>query len=144
MARKRYKPEEIVTKLRQVDVVVSQGHGVSDAIRQIGVSEVTYYRWRREYGGPKPDQRTRVEPASLRCRSEQCSLGRPALARLEARSRGHERRGSSRPRKERGATATAPLSIARGRSHGAAVSAGRHLPLTAVPRSTTVASERLP
>jgi putative transposase len=45
MARKRYKPEEIVAKLRQVDVLVSQGQSMTDAIRQIGVSEVTYYRW---------------------------------------------------------------------------------------------------
>jgi putative transposase len=47
MARKRYKPEEIVAKLRQVDALVSQGQNMVDAIRQIGVSEVTYYRWRR-------------------------------------------------------------------------------------------------
>jgi transposase-like protein len=51
MARKRYKPEEIVAKLRQVDVLVSQGQGMTEAIRQIGVSEVTYYRWRQEFGG---------------------------------------------------------------------------------------------
>jgi putative transposase len=51
MARKRYKPEEIVAKLRQVDVLVSQGQNIVDAIRQIGVSEVTYYRWRQEFGG---------------------------------------------------------------------------------------------
>ena len=44
MARKRHKPEEIVAKLRQVDVLVSQGSAVSDAIRQIGVTEVTYDR----------------------------------------------------------------------------------------------------
>src|SRR5215831_11070445 len=47
MARKRYKPEEIVAKLRQVDILVSQGQNMMDAIRQIGVSEVTYYRWRQ-------------------------------------------------------------------------------------------------
>ena len=47
MARKRNKPEEIVAKLRQVDVLVSQGQSMTDAIRQIGVSEVTYYRWRQ-------------------------------------------------------------------------------------------------
>ena len=47
MPRKRHKLEEIVTKLRQVDVLVSQGQSVADAIRQIGVTEVTYYRWRR-------------------------------------------------------------------------------------------------
>src|SRR5262249_36723333 len=55
MARKRYKPEEIVAKLRQ-DVLVSQGHNMVDAIRQIGVSEVTYYRWRQEFGGLKTEQ----------------------------------------------------------------------------------------
>ena len=61
MSRKRYKAEEIVTKLRQVDVLVSQGHGVADAIRQIGVSEVTFDRWRREYGGLKTDQLKRLK-----------------------------------------------------------------------------------
>jgi len=43
MARKRYKAEEIVAKLRQVDVLTSQGRSMADAIRQIGMSEVTYY-----------------------------------------------------------------------------------------------------
>ncbi len=47
MPRKRYKAEEIVAKLRQVDVLVSQGQSMGDAIRQIGVSEVTFYRWRQ-------------------------------------------------------------------------------------------------
>src|SRR5215831_20046727 len=56
MTRKRYKPEEIVAKLRQVDVLVSQGQNMADAIRQIGVSEVTYYRWRQECGGLKTEQ----------------------------------------------------------------------------------------
>ncbi len=50
MPKKRYKPEEIVAKLRQVDVLASQGQNIAEAIRQIGVSEVTYYRWRQEYG----------------------------------------------------------------------------------------------
>ena len=44
MPRKRHKPEEIVAKLRQVDVLVSQGQSIADAVRQIGVSEFTYYR----------------------------------------------------------------------------------------------------
>src|SRR5213596_1052218 len=61
MARKRYKPEEIVAKLRQVDVLVSQGQNIADAIRQIGVSEVTYYRWRQEFGGLKTDQVKRLK-----------------------------------------------------------------------------------
>jgi transposase-like protein len=61
MPRKRHKPEEIVAKLRQVDVLVSQGQGIVDAIRQIGVSEVTYYRWRQEFGGLKSDQVKRLK-----------------------------------------------------------------------------------
>jgi len=61
MPRKRHKPEEIVAKLRQVDVLVSQGQGIADAIRQIGVSEVTYYRWRQEFGGLKSDQVKRLK-----------------------------------------------------------------------------------
>ena len=61
MPKKRYTPEEIVAKLRQVDVLVSQGPNIADAIRQIGVSEVTYYRWRQEYGGLKTDQVKRLK-----------------------------------------------------------------------------------
>ena len=61
MPKKTYKPEEIVAKLRQVDVLVSQGQNIADAIRQIGVSEVTYYRWRQEYGGLKIDQVKRLK-----------------------------------------------------------------------------------
>lgn len=51
MAGKRHKPEEIVVKLRQVEVLNSQGISMADAIRQIGVTEFTYYRWRKKYGG---------------------------------------------------------------------------------------------
>ena len=61
MPRKRDTPEEIVAKLRQVDVLVSQGQNIADAIRQIGVSEVTYYRWRQEYGGLKTEQVKRLK-----------------------------------------------------------------------------------
>jgi putative transposase len=61
MPKKRYTPEEIVAKLRQVDVLVSQGQNIGDAIRQIGVSEVTYYRWRQEYGGLKTEQVNRLK-----------------------------------------------------------------------------------
>jgi putative transposase len=50
MASKRHKPEEIVGKLRQVDVLTSQGRPVAETVRSIGVTEVTYYRWRQEYG----------------------------------------------------------------------------------------------
>jgi putative transposase len=61
MPTKRHKPEEIVAKLRQVDVLTSQGQSVADAIRSIGVTEVTYYRWRQEYGGLKSDQVKRLK-----------------------------------------------------------------------------------
>lgn len=61
MARKRYKPEEIVGKLRQADVLYSQGMSMADAIRQLGVSEVTFYRWRKEYGGMSGDQMRRLK-----------------------------------------------------------------------------------
>ncbi len=61
MSRKRHKPEEIVSKLRQVDVLTSQGATVGDAIRQIDVTEVTYYRWRKEYGGLKSGQVRRMK-----------------------------------------------------------------------------------
>ncbi len=61
MGRKRHKPEEIVAKLRQVDVLTTQGQSVAEAIRSIGVTEVTYYRWRQEYGGLKSDQVKRLK-----------------------------------------------------------------------------------
>ena len=51
MANKRHKPEEIVTKLRQVEVLVGQGMARIDAIRQVRIVEQTYYRWRKQYGG---------------------------------------------------------------------------------------------
>jgi putative transposase len=65
MGRKRHTAEEIVAKLRQVDMLTAQGHAVADAIRTIGVTEVTYYRWRREYGGLKGDQVKRRHAAQL-------------------------------------------------------------------------------
>ena len=61
MGRKRHKPELIVAKLRQVEVLTTQGQTVAEAIRSIGVTEVTYYRWRQEYGGLKGDQVKRLK-----------------------------------------------------------------------------------
>lgn len=65
MPRKRHKPEEIVAKLRQVDVVTAQGTTLAEAIRSIGVSEVTYQRWRNEFGGLKLDQVKRLKELEL-------------------------------------------------------------------------------
>ena len=56
MANKRHKPEEIVTKLRQIEVLVGQGMARVDAIREVRITEQTYYRWRKQYGGMGTDQ----------------------------------------------------------------------------------------
>ena len=61
MARKQFKPDEIVAKLRQVEVLTGQGRPIVDAVRSIGVAEATFYRWRSEYGGLKLDQVRRLK-----------------------------------------------------------------------------------
>ncbi|MBU2959639.1 transposase [Citreicella sp. C3M06] len=61
MAGKREKPEDIMTKLRQVEGRQGQGVKIADAVRQIGVSQRSFYRWRRGYGGMSRDQRKRLQ-----------------------------------------------------------------------------------
>jgi transposase-like protein len=61
MPRKRHTPEEIVAKLRQVEVLTSQGKSTADAVRSLGVTEATYYRWRQEFGGLKGNQVRRLK-----------------------------------------------------------------------------------
>jgi transposase-like protein len=61
MSQKKHKPEEIVAKLWQVDVLVSQGRSVLEAVRAISVTPFTYYRWRKEFGGLKGDQVKRLK-----------------------------------------------------------------------------------
>ena len=61
MAGKRSTPEQTVAKLRQVEALTAQGRTVAEAVRAIGVTEPTYYRWRAEYGGLKLDQVTRLK-----------------------------------------------------------------------------------
>ena len=61
MAGRRPKPEEIVSKLRQVEVLQGQGMLISDAVRQIGVTQQTYYRWRKLYGGMGREQLKRLK-----------------------------------------------------------------------------------
>ena len=61
MAGKREKPEDIVLKLRQVEVLQGQGKSVQEAVRQIGVTVQTYYRWRKEYGGMNRDLLKRLK-----------------------------------------------------------------------------------
>ena len=61
MASKRHSPEQIISKLREAEVLISQGSTVPQAARQIGVTEQTFYRWRTEYGGMKLDQAKRLK-----------------------------------------------------------------------------------
>ena len=61
MPRKRFKTEEIIQKLREAEFLLSQGKSVSEACRQIGVTDNTYYRWRKEYGGIRSDQEKRLK-----------------------------------------------------------------------------------
>ena len=61
MARKRRTPEQIINRLREVEVALAQGRKVVEAVRQIGVTEQTYYRWRKEYGGLSVDQARRLK-----------------------------------------------------------------------------------
>ena len=61
MARKRFSPEQIITKLREAEVELSKGLTVSHVVRKLGVTENTYYRWRKAYGGMKVDQAKRLK-----------------------------------------------------------------------------------
>lgn len=61
MPKKTYKPEQIVTLLRQVEVLVGQGKSVGEAAREAGITEQSYYRWRREYGGLQIEQAKRFK-----------------------------------------------------------------------------------
>jgi transposase-like protein len=56
MARKRFAAEQIITHLRQVEILLSQGKTIGEACRQLGIAEQTFYRWRREYGGMEIEQ----------------------------------------------------------------------------------------
>ena len=61
MVRKAFKPEQIINELRETEVLLSQGVTVREASRKIGVTEQTYYRWRREYGGMRVEQARRLK-----------------------------------------------------------------------------------
>jgi transposase-like protein len=89
MARKRSTPEEIVGKLRQIEVLTGQGKPVAEAVRSIGVTEATYYRWRAEYGGLKLDQVKRLkllEAENARLRKAVADLTLEKLVLKEAAS----------------------------------------------------------
>jgi len=61
MPRKRYTPEEIIHKLREAEVLLGQGYTVGEAVRQLGIAEQTYYRWRKDYGGMDKSQARRLK-----------------------------------------------------------------------------------
>jgi putative transposase len=61
MSQKHYRPEEIIAKLREAEVLLGQGQKVPEVVKMLGVSEVTYYRWRKEYGGLNVSQAKRLK-----------------------------------------------------------------------------------
>lgn len=61
MGAKRYKPEQIILKLREADVELGRGKAVPEICRQLGITDVTYYRWRKQYGGLRVDQAKRLK-----------------------------------------------------------------------------------
>jgi len=61
MVKKSYSPEQIINKLREAEILLNQGATVGEASRKIGITEQTYYRWRREYGGMRVEQARRLK-----------------------------------------------------------------------------------
>jgi transposase-like protein len=61
MARKRFSPEQIITMVREAEVLLNQSNPVAEVCRKLGISEQTYYRWRKEYGGMRVDQARRLK-----------------------------------------------------------------------------------
>jgi transposase-like protein len=87
MPKRRYTPEQIVAKLRQVDVAVAQGQSIAQAVKAIGVTETTFYRWRSEYGGLRLDQVKRLkelETENMRLRKAVSDLTLDKLILQEA------------------------------------------------------------
>ena len=101
MANKRPKPEEIVSKLRQVEVLQGQGMSIADAVRQIGVTQQTFYRWRKLYGEMQRSQLTRLkelekEHGRLRCAVSDLTLDKLILTEAAQGAEG-QRSATSEP-----------------------------------------------
>ena len=125
MARKRYKPEEIVSLLRQAEVLHGQGTSMADAIRQLGISEVTIYRWHREYAGMSGDQLRRLkglekENERLRRAVSDLTLDKQILKAERMHATGPSAAPNSAPQ----ATETGPSVAERRLLHSAARRAG--------------------
>jgi len=87
MPQKRYRPEEIIAKLRQAEVLLGEGKKMAEVTKALGVHEVTYYRWRREYGGLSLSQARRLkelERENLRLRQAVADLTLDKLILKEA------------------------------------------------------------
>lgn len=82
MAQKKHKPEEIVAKLRQVDVLLSQGRPVAEAIRTIGATAFTYYRWHKEFGGLRREQVKRLKDLKKENERLRKAVSHPTLEKL--------------------------------------------------------------
>src|SRR3546814_11931885 len=85
MPSKKHRPEEIIGKLREAEVVLAQGATTAEACRRIAVSEQTYYRWRKEYGGLKTDQARRMKDLEKENRSEESREGKECVSTCRSR-----------------------------------------------------------
>jgi transposase-like protein len=122
MATKRHKPEEIVTKLRQVEELVGQGMARLDAIREVRITEQTYYRWRKQYGGMGTDQlkelkRLQKENEQLRKAVSDLTLDKLILTEA-ARGAEGQRSATSRPRPPSCLHRSGPQRVGRFRTSG--------------------------
>ena len=91
MPQKRYRPEEIIAKLRQADVLLGEGKKVPEVVKALAIHEVTYYRWRKEYGGltiPQAKRMKELERENARLRQAVSDLTLDKLILQEA-SRGN-------------------------------------------------------
>lgn len=87
MPRKTYRPEEIIAKLRKADVLLGEGKKVPDVVKTLGIHEVTYYRWRKEYGGltiPQAKRMKELERENARLRQAVSDLTLDKLILQEA------------------------------------------------------------
>lgn len=82
MPFKKHKPEEIIGKLREVEIVLAQGASTAEACRRIGGSEQTYYRWRKEYGGLKTEQARRMKDLEKENQRLRRAIADPTLDKL--------------------------------------------------------------
>ena len=114
--RKRYAAEEIISKLREAEVHLAQGETVGQVVRRLGVSEQTYYRWRREFGGMRVDQAKRLKRARARERAAQAAGGRAGARQLDPARGGLGKLLSPAKRRRAVAHARAELRISERRS----------------------------